>query len=198
MYFFCFQTQILNAVFWFRTNFELWGVSWTSLSHVWLLEIPRAVVHLAPLSMVSSRQDHWSGCVGCSVVSNSLWPHGLWLPGSSVHGILQARILQWVAIPFSGGSTQPRDRTQRLPHCKQILYPLSHQGNPEMFLRAPKISQKFVLFSYKKGDVKLRRLNWYIKLHEKHCQVRSNTKAFFMLCLYSYKMWFLKLKFLEI
>ena len=31
------------------------------------------------------------------------------LPGSSVHGILQARILEWVAIPFSGGSSQPRD-----------------------------------------------------------------------------------------
>ena len=34
------------------------------------------------------------------------------LPGSSVHGILQARILEWVAVPFSGGSSQPRDRTQ--------------------------------------------------------------------------------------
>ena len=32
-------------------------------------------------------------------------------PGSSVHRILQARILEWVAIPFSGGSSQPRDRT---------------------------------------------------------------------------------------
>ena len=34
------------------------------------------------------------------------------LPGSSVHGILQARILEWVAIPFSRGSSRPRDRTQ--------------------------------------------------------------------------------------
>ena len=33
-------------------------------------------------------------------------------PGSSVHGILQARILQWVAISFSRGSSQPRDQTQ--------------------------------------------------------------------------------------
>ena len=30
-------------------------------------------------------------------------------PGSSVHGILQARILEWVAIPFSRGSSQPKD-----------------------------------------------------------------------------------------
>ena len=34
------------------------------------------------------------------------------LPGSSVHGILQARILQWVAMSFSRGSSQPRDGTQ--------------------------------------------------------------------------------------
>ena len=34
------------------------------------------------------------------------------LPGSSVHGILQARILMWLAILFSRGSFQPRDQTQ--------------------------------------------------------------------------------------
>ena len=32
-------------------------------------------------------------------------------PGFSVHGILQTRILEWVAIPFSSGSSQPKDRT---------------------------------------------------------------------------------------
>ena len=48
--------------------------------------------------------------VSHSVVSDSLWP-GLDYspPGSSVHGILQARILEWVAIPLSRGSSQPRD-----------------------------------------------------------------------------------------
>ena len=34
------------------------------------------------------------------------------LPGSSVHGILQARILEWVKVSFSRGSSQPRNRTQ--------------------------------------------------------------------------------------
>ena len=34
------------------------------------------------------------------------------LPGSSVHEIPQARILEWVAIPFSRESSQPRDQTQ--------------------------------------------------------------------------------------
>ena len=47
------------------------------------------------------------------------------LPGSSVHGILQTRILEWVAIPFSRGSSQHKDRTLR---CRQILYRLKHHG----------------------------------------------------------------------
>ena len=51
------------------------------------------------------------------------------LPGSSAHGILQARILAWVTIPFSRGSFQPRDRT-RVSCIAEILYCLSHQGSP--------------------------------------------------------------------
>ena len=35
------------------------------------------------------------------------------LPGSSVHGILQARILEWVVVFFSRDSSQPRDRNQK-------------------------------------------------------------------------------------
>ena len=54
-------------------------------------------------------------------------------PGSSVHGILQARILEWVAIPFSKGFSQPRDRwvnhNAGILHCRQILYGLSQQGS---------------------------------------------------------------------
>ena len=34
------------------------------------------------------------------------------LPGSSIHGILQSRIFEWVAIPFCRGSSQPKDQTQ--------------------------------------------------------------------------------------
>ena len=51
-------------------------------------------------------------CVTCSVVSDSLQPMDGNPPRSSVHGILQARILEWVAIPFSRGSSQLRDQTQ--------------------------------------------------------------------------------------
>ena len=49
-------------------------------------------------------------------------------PGSSVHRIHQARILNWIAISFSRGSSQPRDWTRGIPHCRQMLYHLSHQG----------------------------------------------------------------------
>ena len=51
-------------------------------------------------------------CVCCLVMSNSLQPMDCSLPGSSIHGILQARILEWVAISFSRGSSQPRNKTQ--------------------------------------------------------------------------------------
>ena len=52
-------------------------------------------------------------------------------PGSSVLGILQARVLEWVTTSFSRGSSWPRDQTQGsnpgLLHCRQMLY--SHQGS---------------------------------------------------------------------
>ena len=47
-------------------------------------------------------------------------------PGSSVHGTLQARILEWVAISFSRGSSWPRDWTPISHIVRQILYHLSH------------------------------------------------------------------------
>ena len=47
------------------------------------------------------------------VLSDSLWPHGLYSPpGSSVHGILQTRKLEWVAMPSFRRPSQPRDWTQ--------------------------------------------------------------------------------------
>ena len=51
-------------------------------------------------------------CSTSSVVSNFLWPMDCSPPGSSVHGILWARILEWVAMLSSKGSSQPRDWTQ--------------------------------------------------------------------------------------
>ena len=49
------------------------------------------------------------------------------LPGFSVHGIFQVRILEWVAISFSRRSP---GSNPGLPHRRQALYRLSHQGSP--------------------------------------------------------------------
>ena len=57
-------------------------------------------------------------------------------PGSSVHGISQARILEWVAISFSRWSSQPRDRASVSSVsfiAGRFFYLLSHQGSPVAF-----------------------------------------------------------------
>ena len=48
----------------------------------------------------------------------------------TVHGVLQARILKWVAIPYSRGSSQPRDGTQVSHIAGRFFYQLSHKGSP--------------------------------------------------------------------
>ena len=61
----------------------------------------------------------------CCLVSR-VWllcdPMDYSLPGSSVHGISQVIIMEWVAISFSKGSSQPRDRTQVSYTGRWILY----------------------------------------------------------------------------
>ena len=51
------------------------------------------------------------------------------VPGFSVHGILQARIPEWIAMPSYRGSSRPRDRTHVSCSGRWILYPLSHLGS---------------------------------------------------------------------
>ena len=50
-------------------------------------------------------------------------------PGSSVHGNFQARILEWVAISYSRGSSPPRDQTPGLLHWQADSFPLRHLGS---------------------------------------------------------------------
>ena len=47
-----------------------------------------------------------------------------------VHRILQATTLEWVAFPFSRGSSQSQGSNPGLLHCRQIVYQLSYQGSP--------------------------------------------------------------------
>ena len=82
-------------------------------SRVRLCAIPQTAAHQAPLCLGFSRQEHWSGLPFpspimkvksesevaqlCPTLRN---PMDCSLPGSSVHGIFQARVLEWVAISF--------------------------------------------------------------------------------------------------
>ena len=67
----------------------------------------------------------------CSIVCE---PMDCSLPGSSFHGILQARIVEWVAITLSRGIFPFQQSNLGLRECRQILYHLSHQGSPRWSL----------------------------------------------------------------
>ena len=60
----------------------------------------------------------------------------------TAHGILQAGILEWIAFPFSRGSSQPRAQTQ-VSHCRRLLYRLSHRGSPRIL--------EWVAYSFSSG-----------------------------------------------
>ena len=64
-----------------------------------------------------------------SVLSDSCNPMNCSTPGFSVHGILNTRILEWVAISFSGGIFPTQESNPCLLHCRQILYRLSYEGS---------------------------------------------------------------------
>ena len=63
----------------------------------------------------------------------------------TVHGILQARILGWVAFSFSRGSSQTQGSYPGLLFCRQILYQLSYEGSP--FITETKLNSSMVGFS---------------------------------------------------
>ena len=91
------------------------------------------------------------------------------MPGASVHGILQARILEWVTIPFFRGSSQPRDPTWVSCIGRWILY---HQGNPNWFHFATRDAQGNIVkalrsFSCELRDVELPCTGWLWCHHEK-------------------------------
>jgi len=114
---------------------------------------PHGLQPQAPPSMGFARQEYWSGvplpsprffttrywiycflcsiaicdCESCSVVSNSLWPHGLYSPWNSPGqntGVGSHSLLQRI-FPTQGWNPG-------LPHCRQILYQLSHKGSPRI------------------------------------------------------------------
>ena len=78
-----------------------------------LLGPAHTTVHLSfQLCLHDSTFSSLSLLFSRSVVFNSCNPMDCSLPGSSFYGMFQARILEWVAISFSRGSSRPRNRTQ--------------------------------------------------------------------------------------
>ena len=62
----------------------------------------------------------------------------------TVLGILQARILEWVAFPFSRGIMTTQGSSPGLPHCRWILYQLSHKGSPRIL--------EWVAYTFSRGS----------------------------------------------
>ena len=60
------------------------------------------------------------------------------LSGFSIHGIFQARVLEWVLFPSPGG-LPTQELNPHFLHCRQTLYPLSHQGSPNLCFNYPLI-----------------------------------------------------------
>ena len=84
-------------------------------------------------------------------------------PGFSVHGILQARILEWIAMASSRGSSQPRDWAWVSSIVGRLFYHLSHRahvGTTEYLLM---VSGEFVISSFLSCCNK--NLKWWMDQH---------------------------------
>ena len=119
---------------WDQGQLSLGVMHWRSCSTSWTRDqtcvpcIGRLILHCAIRNIPC--------CCYCSVtlvMPNSLQPHRHSLPGSSVHGIFPARILEWVAMPSSRVSFQPRDWTH-VPYVscmgRRVIYHQCHLGSP--------------------------------------------------------------------
>ena len=127
-------SQALLSMEFFRQEY------WSGLPFPSPLDLPNLGIEFSSPALAdgffTTTTTTWEACarlwkVKVLVVQSCLTlcdPMDCSLPGS-VHGIFQARILEWVTMPFSRGSSQPRDWTWDPLHCRWILYHLSHQGS---------------------------------------------------------------------
>ena len=132
-------------------------VNWPSLEHIpWGGICPKATPFslsekVKLYELIYSPHQHWEGGIisallrvkvkiaqSCPTLCD---PMDCSLPGSSVHGILQARILGWVTVCFSRGSSQPRDQTQ----IKQKNSLKATLLNEDLHLDLPDSSVLFVI-----------------------------------------------------
>ena len=128
-----------------KRNTQLWRSTCTCMQRYTIHNSQEAEV-----TKICSSRDEWiiwciyiqwniamlSLAQSCLILCN---PMDCSPPGSSVHGNLQARILEWVAIPFSRGSSQPRDQTQ-----------VSHSAGRFFTIWATREAPDGILFNFKK------------------------------------------------
>ena len=91
-------------------------------------------------------------------------------PGSSVHGILQARILEWVAISFSRGSSQPRDRS-RVSCIADGVFAIGPPGKPSWSVLS------VYLWLYR-GEIWVCFISQWICVHTLHHSCLAQAAAF--------------------
>ena len=108
----------------------------------WLGKIPGERKKVKLLSRVQFFATPWTVCS---------------LPGSSIHGIFQARVLEWGAISFSRGIFPTQGLNLGLLHCRHMLCHLSHQGRP--WRRKWQLTPVFLL-----GNP-MDRESWWVTVH---------------------------------
>ena len=142
---YCTAQYALSSVFYGQSWLTWWNVKWESVNRmstavcsagqVWEAQFDSVVRNLS--AVLASRDKTIANSLApiwwfsCWVVSNSCDPMDCSLPGSSVHRIFHARILEWVVISFSRGIFPTQGLNLSLLHCRQILYWLSYQGRSD-------------------------------------------------------------------
>ena len=99
---------------------QMWAYFYLTLSDGFVCWLPQQKIFSVGLNLYLVKVKV---AQSCSTLCNPI--------DYTVLGILQARILEWVAFPFSRGYSQPRNQAQ-VSHCRWILYQLSHQGSPRI------------------------------------------------------------------
>ena len=122
-----------------QSLFLFWASKIFSFSHK---ESPRSLqIEERWCKIITSHLVNASQCMcmlSCLVVWNSSWSMDCSPPRSSVHGISQARILEWVAISFSKGIFLTQRSNPRLLHWQLGSLPLSHLGSPVLLTVHPR------------------------------------------------------------
>ena len=99
----------ISQFLWTWNSFSLislvFRIVWFVSTYFYLSQLNRALLQINHSNVIQRQK------VKVKSLSDPMDPMNCSLPGSSIHGIFQARVLEWVAIAFSRGSSQPRDQT---------------------------------------------------------------------------------------